>query len=325
MKQTIIIVTLGMAVLFTGACSQSRFAESVLNPMNLKLPFLPEKEPIRIGISLDDAENVPMYQVSRWGTTQKVEPWLPMGDALSRRLGRPVRFVPLTPMQIAHHLDGEYLNFALVSENDFSEIRREVPDAGVVLASSVKLVKQGYIVASARSNIADVGEIAEKRFAFGPAANVSMQEPADTELHEATLKTLADEGVPLDKIQATVLPVPTREQFHLTWEETAKEIVFGVGTAAGVLEANFFESLPKTGGQWNPVKPKLSQDQFRILAKTKPIIIDIFDRGPFIASNKTDEKTVSKIRRFLEQPNIRDRRAMASLGIERFTLARNDG
>lgn len=318
------MVPLGM-VFVVGGCAESRFAQSVYNPLNLKLPFLPEKEPIRIGISVDDAANVPMYQVSRWGMKQQVEPWLPMGDALSRRLGRPVRFVPLTPMQIAHHLDDEYLNFALVSENDYSEIQQEVPGAGIVLANSVKLVKQGYIVASARSEITTVQDIAGKRFAFGPAANVSLQEPADTELHDATLKTLAEGGIPLDKIQATVLPIPTREQFHLTWEETAKEIAYGPGTPAGVLDADYFESLPETGGRWNPVKPTFSQDQFRVLGKTDPIVIDTFDKGPFVASNKTDEKTVAKVRKFLQQPSDRDRQAMASLGIGRFTLAQNDG
>ncbi|HUU94505.1 MAG TPA: PhnD/SsuA/transferrin family substrate-binding protein [Phycisphaerae bacterium] len=298
--------TLLLAVLVAGCGRSELFSESVWDPFGLTRAFGPHAEPVRIGLSYEQAG---VFDVRRWG---KQAPWDTLVRKLSAELGRPVEIENLEPFQIEFHLrETGRLQFALVTAADYLEMSASGP-VGEVLAISETRTRQGVIVAGAKSDIGGIKELRGRRFAFGPRG--------DAVLHDATLLTLADAGVARSDL-ATLIPGVL--QFHISSREAAKEVAYGL-TGAGVIEAEEFDAYPATGGRWVPFAETFSKDQFRELGRTPAIREQTMGEGPFVAGPHTDRELAERVRAFLLAAKRDNPQVVRSLGFGRFRPAPAD-
>ncbi len=298
-------------VLCIGGCQAERFSLSVLNPLNLQLPFLPYERPLRIGIVCSDRG---VFNPANWDFTGTGSPWNPLRLALERSLNKPVQVEPLKGFQVAAHLQSGRLDFALLSAADYLSLEEEYDGLGKVLAISEVRRRQGLIVAKASSSIEHISDIRGKRFAFGPRD--------DAVLFAGAIEALEAAGVKASELQKELLPIPNSFQTHVSSREAAFEVVYGVGTEVGVVDADEYEAYPESGGSF--LLRTFSKADFRILGRTAEVVADTIDEGPFVASLAADPKDVERVRAFLLRAGQENRRALASMGLAGFRHANGD-
>jgi len=304
-RSILTIVMLLLSGLQIGCGDKSSFSASVWDPFGLTWRLDPHAEPVRIGLACDYGG---IFDVQTWG--QKA-PWDDLVHELSQHLGRPVVVENLKPFQIGFHLTDETgrLQFALVSAEDYLAMVEEQP-VGPVVALSQARHRQGVVVARANSEITETSDLKGERFAFGPSD--------DPVLHDATVAYLAEAGVPTSDLKTLI---PDQLQFHISSREAAKEVAYGLGTNAGVIEAEEFDAYPASGGRWIPFAETFSKDQFRELGRTPATRIDTIGEGPFVAGKRTDRELVDQVRSFLLAAAQENPRVVRSLGFARFRPA----
>jgi len=313
-RTAVVCAGLILSAVAVGGCAGSSFSQSVWNPFHLELGFDLQQKPARIGIT---PAQEGLLALENWFLVRKAPPYARLRDALGRHLGCGVQIQELEPFQIAAHLQSGRIQYALVSDEDYASMTQERP-VGEVLASATPLTRRGLIVASAKSDIESLSQIKGKRFAFGPKD--------DPVLAIATLEALQAAGVAKDDIQKELLPVilnPDRLQYHISSHEAAKEIVYGIGTETGVLEASEYDSFPETGGRLIPIR--FAKDQFRILGETETVRSETTLAGPFVASSHADPQTTRKIVEFLSSAHVDRSRALHDLGLAHFDVTAGAG
>ncbi|HNO77436.1 MAG TPA: PhnD/SsuA/transferrin family substrate-binding protein [Phycisphaerae bacterium] len=311
-KSSPILIIVGMlaASLATG-CSEQTFSSSVLNPFDFKMPFVPQKEPVRIGIV---SEGVGLFDPSTWKIGEVGSPWTPLRLRLERYLNSPVQISPLKPFQVAAHLQSGRVDFAFLSAREYVDLSKEFGDLGTVIAVSDVLERQGLIVADAKSDIQSLKDIAGKRFSFGPAGDPVL----DTKARE----TLVANGVEIDSIQKEILPIPNTFQHHISSAESAYEIAYGLGTSVGVIEKSEYLDYPESDGSF--LLRTFGKDNFRVLAQTEPVRVDTIPEGPFLAASDTDEELIQRVQKFLLSASENDQSALSAMGLAGFVTPVGD-
>ncbi len=304
---TLICAGLVLCVVWSAGCSQTSFSESVWNPFHLEFNFDITQDPLRIGIVYSGEG---LLTLEKWFLLRKAPPYARLRSELGRHLGCAVQFMELEPFQIAAHLQSGRIQYALVSDKDY-QIMTEAGASGLIVASAAPLTRRGVIVASAKSSIQSLAEIKGRRFAFGPKD--------DPVLAVAALAALESAGVGKGDIKKELLPViPNAEwlQYHISSFEAAKEIVYGLGTEVGVIEAAEYESFPDTGGRLIPLR--LAKDNFRVLGETETVRSQTTLAGPFIASPQADPEVTRKVVEFLSTAHTKTPKALHNVGLARF-------
>ncbi len=282
--------------------SQKNFSTTFWNPLGLKLPFSPDVEPIRVGVVADgsDGWNI-SWDVRAWWDMQAKAPFSELRGALQATLNKPVQISALKPFQVAAHLESGRLDFALLTDAQLEEVKKDSKEFELV--ARAKLAgRTGLIVSKADSDIQSIKDVAGQRFSFGPRG--------DAVYHYATLAALQEQGITINDIQKEIIPIQTL-QYHISAAESAKEIAFGL-TTVGVIDKDEYEALSDTGATLLPPRP--AKDQFRVLGATKMIAL-----GPFVASKHCDSETVATVRRLLLEADHERPTMVASLGIASFT------
>ena len=299
---------LGILTLLCAGCASSGFSQSVWNPFGLKPLFGPKGETIRIAI-VDSHEGV--FDTADWAFIQRRAPWEPLARALSSSIGHPVEFRQLKPFQIAYHLQTGRCQFALVSGDTYQLLADENVPA-TVLAEAEVLRRQGVIVANAKSKIRSLADLKGKRFAFGPRT--------DPILFYAALEVLDRAGIsPSDLRQELVLTgFDGSLQNRRSSRMAAKEIAYGVGTDAGVIEAAEYDAYPETGGRWLPLFFSFSKDQFVELARTEAVEAVTLTDATFIAGVCVEPELADKVRAFLTSAHKEKPEVAHALGFSRF-------
>ena len=160
------VLLAGMLLAVVAGCGgQKKFTATILNPLNLELPFLPYQKPVRVGIVY---QNKGIFDPATWDVANIGSPWTPLQTRMQRKLGVPVQFVALEPFQVAAHLQSGRLQFAFLGANEYVALRDEFGPLGQVLAVSHVRERQGLIVTKASSDVRSLADLAGKRFAFGP-------------------------------------------------------------------------------------------------------------------------------------------------------------
>lgn len=303
-----------LLAIVTAGCQQQDRGYSVFNPFNLKLPFLPHQDPVRIGIAADTKG---VFDPETWDLLGMGSPWNPLAKELEKSLNRPVQIERLQPFQVAAQVQTGRLDFGLVGASDYLALSDEFGDLGEIVAVSDNAERKGLIVANARSDIHTIEDLRGKRFSFGP--------PGDPVLDMGAKKALEDAGLPVSELQKEVVAINKKTlltvnslQHHISANESAYEIAYGLGTHAGVIEADDYDRWPETGGSM--LLRTYAKDRFRILGATEEIKLDTMPEGPVIVSKETDPELRSKVSDFLLSAHARHRDALMAMGMERFRL-----
>jgi len=296
-----------LAALVGGCGETSFFSSSTWDPFGLMYPGGMHAEPVRIGLCCDYRG---VFDIRNWG---RRAPWDDLTRELSAYLGRPVAVEALEPFQAGFHLrETGRLDFALMNATDYLEANQK-GSIGSVLAMSEPRTRQGVVVARATSAIQEMSDLKGQFFAFGPQD--------DPVLFHATVAALKASGVALSDIRTLF---PGQQQCHIASRECAKEIIYGLGTEAGVIEAEEFDAYPATGGRWIPLAETFSKDQFRVLGRTEPVEVISLGAGPWVAGGHADPKVVERVREFLLQADRAHPDVLRSLGFARFRAAPGD-
>jgi ABC-type phosphate/phosphonate transport system substrate-binding protein len=308
-------VVLAATMLWAAGCQtpgqRQQFTATVLNPLNLELPFLPYQEPVRVGIV---HRQTGIFDPATWDVAKIGSPWTPLQMRLQKKLGRPVQIEQFKPFQVAAHLQSGRLDFAFLAAGDYVDLTQEFGELGRVIAVSDVLERRGLIVAKAKSDIRDLADVRGKRFAFGPSG--------DPVLDAGAKRALAAAGVAPEDLQKELLPIPDAFQYHISSNEAAYEVVHGLGTDVGVIEKADYAAYPETGG--NLLLRKFSKADFRVLGETEPHRVETISTGPFIASREADPQLVEDVREFLIGAATAHRSALATMGLSRFQPAPAD-
>jgi len=299
------VLAAGLLPLIVAGCQDQKFTATVLNPLNLKLPFLPYQKPVRIGIVHESAG---IFDPSTWDIAQVGSPWTPLASRLQRHLRKPVQVEDLAAFQVAAHLQSGRIDFAFLAAEDYVKLADEFGSLGEIIAVSEVRTRRGLIVTKANSPVQSLADIRGRRFSFGPAN--------DPVLSDAAKAALEAGGVPLDSLQKEVLPVPGSFQHHISSNESAFEIVHGLGTDAGVIEKSEYDAYPETGGSF--LLRKFSKANFRVLGETAPLRVKTISEGPFIASKETAPELKDDVREFLLAANRREQPALHAMGLSAF-------
>lgn len=311
-KSSPILIIVGMlAACLAAGCSEQTFSSSVLNPFDFKMPFVPQKEPVRIGIV---SQRVGLFDPSTWKIGEVGSPWTPLRLRLERYLDAPVQISPLKPFQVAAHLQSGRVDFAFLSAREYIDLSEEFGDLGSVIAVSDVLERQGLIVADAKSDIQSLKDIAGKRFSFGPAGDPVL----DTKARES----LVANGVAIESIKKEILPIPNTFQHHISSAESAYEIAYGLGTSVGVIEKSEYLDYPESDGSF--LLRTFGKDNFRVLAQTEPVRVDTIAEGPFLAAGDTDEELIQRVQKFLLSASENDQSALNAMGLAGFVTPVGD-
>jgi len=291
-----------LALLACPACQQSSpgstFSTHIWDPFGLMPRLGLEGEPVRVAFI---ATTNAVLDMRTWWDVRERTPWTGFQRELAGHLGRPVMVEQLQPFQVAVHLEAGRIDFALLTDAQLEEIRKQ-GDFCRPIARAVNLDRVGLIVASAKSDVSSLADIKGRRFAFGP--------PGDAVLHYGATAALASAGVTYNSIQRELIPLNSL-QFHISSFEVAKEVAYGL-TSVGVIDKAEYDSYPDAGGRIFPTS--YSKDQFRVLGQTAAVTL-----GPVVVSNKTDPALADSVKAFLLSVE-KDRPAVATaLGIQGFT------
>ncbi len=308
---TMLMVAGLLAATLNSGCSEQTFSSSILNPFDFKMPFVPQKKPIRIGIV---SQKVGLFDPSTWKIGEVGSPWTPLRLRLERQLDAPVQISPLKPFQVAAHLQSGRVDFAFLSAREFVDLSKEFGDLGSVIAVSDVLERQGLIVADAKSKIKTLADIPGHRFSFGPAG--------DPVLDTKTRETLKSNGVAIKSIKKELLPIPNTFQHHVSSAESAYEIAYGIGTHVGVIEKSDYLDYPESGGSF--LLRTFGKDSFRVLAETDPVRVETIPEGPFIAAADTDEMLIQKVQAFLLEASEKNQSALKPMGLAGFVAPVGD-
>lgn len=306
-----VTLALAAAALSAGCQQGPTFSKTILNPLNLPLPFLPYEKPVRVGVA---HQHGGIFDPSRWDIAQVGSPWTPLRGRLEHHLGRPVQIEDMEPFQIVAHLNSGRLDFAVLPAKDYVALEKDIGDAGKVIAVSQVQARQGLIVARVSSSIQSIGDLKGKRFAFGPAGDVV--------LDLAAKEALRTGGVNPDELQKELLPVPNTFQHHISANESAYEVVYGIGTEAGVIEQADYDAYPQSGG--SILLRTFAKDNFKVLGQTSPVSIDTIPEGPVLAAKHTDDKLVGSVQSFLLSAQKDEPAAMRTLGLSGFHAPQGD-
>ncbi|MCP4594383.1 MAG: phosphate/phosphite/phosphonate ABC transporter substrate-binding protein [bacterium] len=319
MKPTTLSLTvLALGAVLMAGCSQAEFSESIWNPFHLEFAFDITQPPVRMAIAHPEEG---MLALESWFLVREAPPHAGLRNALGRHLGCRVQIQELKPFQIAAHLQSGRIQYALVSQANYEAMLEDGP-VGEIIATATPLIRKGLIVASAKSGIEEISQIKGKRFAFGPKDDAILDIAAAHALEVAGISKadIHKELIPLLPKEDLIPLRPNLErlQYHLSSFESAKEIVYGLGTEVGVIEAAEYESYPETGGRLLPLR--FAQDDFRILGETEETRSETTLAGPFVASPVADPETTRKILEFLSAADARNRRALHDVGLARFDV-----
>jgi ABC-type phosphate/phosphonate transport system substrate-binding protein len=295
----------------SAGCSEQTFSSSVLNPFDFKLPFVPQKEPVRIGMV---SQRVGLFDPSTWKIGEVGSPWTPLRLRLERYLDSPVQISPLKPFQVAAHLQSGRIDFAFLSARQYIDLSKEFGDLGRVMAVSKVLERQGLIVADANSEIRSLKDIPGNRFSFGPAG--------DPILDAQARETLKANGVDVDTIKKEIIPIPNTFQHHISSAESAYEIAYGIGTSVGVIEKSEYLDYPESGGSF--LLRTFGKDNFRVLAETDPVRVKSISEGPFLAAGDTDEELIQRVQSFLLSASEKEQSALEPMGLAGFVTPAGD-
>jgi len=292
-------------------CADEKFTATILNPLNLELPFVPYQEPVRIGIV---SQRAGLFDPSTWKIGEVGSPWTPLRLRLERYLDAPVQISQLKPFQVAAHLQSGRVDFAFLSARHYIDLSKEFGDLGSVIAVSSVLERQGLIVADAKSDVHSLKDIAGKRFSFGPAGDPVL----DTKARE----TLIANGVDIATIKKEILPIPNTFQHHISSAESAYEIAYGIGTTVGVIEKSEYLDYPESDGSF--LLRTFGKDNFRVLAETEPVRVDTIAEGPFLAAGDTNEELIQRVQKFLLRASEDDQPALNAMGLAGFVTPVGD-
>ncbi|MFQ5492199.1 MAG: phosphate/phosphite/phosphonate ABC transporter substrate-binding protein, partial [Phycisphaerae bacterium] len=291
-----------------GGCGEaSLFSVSTWDPMGVRFMLDLHNKPVTIGLC---HEQKGVFDITHWG---EKPPWDAFRKRLQEHLHRPVRFENFEPFQIGFHLDQTgRIDFALLNAADYVKMTEE-GTAGKILAISQRRLRQGVIVANAKSDIQSPADLKGRNFAFGPKN--------DPVLHLAALSYLQANGVDAKDLRS---PVLGGLQHHISSKEAAKQIAYVLGTDAGVVEAEDYDAWPETGGRWFPLPETFSKDQFRVLGRTEKVVAETIGEGPFLVGEHVDDELVQAMRAFLIEADRKNRRALNDLGFSGFRAAPAD-
>jgi len=292
-------------------CTETTFSKTLSAPFAAKPLFL-SGDPVRIGIAAPPESSKSVLNPVQW-LQMEPPPWYELENQLSRKLNRPVVVEPMEPFQIAAHLRSGRIDFAWLPAVDYLEMLKD-GELGQVLALSEGGIRRGLIVTAAASHVQGIGDLKQRRFAFGPKG--------DPVLDVAARETLSEAGISDADLAKELLPLPGSLQHHVSSEEAAKEIIYGLnlgdlGTAAGVIEESEYMAYAETGGRLLPL-PRFSKDQFRILGRTEPMPIQTVENGPVMAGKETDPELSATVSEFLLALHDKHRDATRDLGVARF-------
>jgi ABC-type phosphate/phosphonate transport system substrate-binding protein len=302
------MTTLAITCVLTAGCQDTRFSRTIINPLNLQLPFLPYEHPVLIGLVHDGSG---IFDPKDWdldAIPQLGEPTTPLQKQLQKRLRRPISFQQLKPFQAAAHLMSGRVDFACFGAADFVHMEEQYGEIGEVIAVTEILLRRGLIVANVYSDINELSQIRGQRFSFGPRG--------DPVLDLAAKATLAEAGILPDDLKKEMLPIPNSLQYHLSANESAFEVVYGLGTSVGVIEEADYESYPPSGG--NVLLRKFAKDNFRVLAKTAPHRVETIERGPLVASTRADRELIDAVQAELLDMSASQPAALAAMGLAAF-------
>lgn len=300
-----VLLSAGLLITLTGCQDRQKFTATILNPLNLKLPFLPYQQPVRIGMVHAQKG---IFDPATWDIARVGSPWTPLALRLQRKLGQPVQIADLEPFQVAAHLQSGRIDFAFLAAEDYVKLTDEFGELGKVIAVSEVQERQGLIVARTFSDIKSLADVRGRRFAFGPAG--------DPVLDIGAREALEAAEVPVESLQRELLPVPNSYQHHISSNEAAYEIVYGLGTDVGVIEKSEYEAYPDKGG--NFLMRTFSKANFRVLGETKAVRVNTIPEGPFLAAADTDPHVVQAVQKFLLSAHDKDPAALSAMGLAAF-------
>ncbi len=264
----------GLGALLTvlaGCAASQQVGDAVLLPMRVLLQM---KEPVRVGITRVHVN--PLVQA----------PWLPLEQALSKKLGRPVQVTAYRPFQIRSQLQRGYLDFAILSATDFAEIGGT--ECCQLLAQPINTLgartRHGLIIAKKDSKVQGLVELKGQRFAFGPSW--------DAASHLAAAYAFMEAGVEPTDIPRELVPVPMTRRHHLDSFEVGKAVAYEPLLPAGAVDEVDYNSWPDKGG--SIVLQTISKDEFRVICKTVEL-----PEGPIVASCRADAKLVAAVKDYL--------------------------
>ncbi len=300
--------------LFVIYCSGCGTTDLIWNPFELEslLPFT--GKPIRIAIA--DADTG-VFDTNQWAFIKRESPWGALQRDISVGLLRPVKIEPLKPFQIAAMLKSGRCQYAIISQADVAKFQADGLEL-TVLARGKVLRRQGVLVAGARTGITSLADIKGKQFAFGPRR--------DPVLFFAALKKLDEAGVSPSDIQQefAITGFEGALQNHISSREAAKEIVYRLGTPAGIIEASEYDAYPDTGGIWLPLLYTFSKNQFVELGRTDVIESESIPDAVFVACASAKKRVTEKVRRLLLSLHNRNVDAVHALGFARFESLQNE-
>lgn len=265
--------------------------------------------PVRVAI-VADARGI--FDPQQWARRMRPPPWTSLSEELAECLRRPVQIETLEPDQIAFHLESGRLHFAFVSAEALEQMTESAPDYRIIAVSQARR-RQGVIVARAGSGVKSIADLKGRRFAFGPRG--------DDIMDRATVEALEAGGVRLADLSREILPIPGLYQHHISSFEAAKEVAFGLGTDAGVVEAAEFDAYPATGGKLGLWGPRFSKDMFVELGRTREVVTPTIDGGSFIAAHWVSPDLVAAVRRFLLDADECHPQVTRGLGLAQFRPA----
>ncbi len=257
--------------LLVGCAASQRVGDAVLLPMRVLLRM---KEPVRIGITRVHVN--PLVQA----------PWLPLEQALSKKLGRPVQLIAYRPSQIHSQLQRGYLDFAILSATDFAEIGGT--ECCQILAQPVNSlgtrVRHGLIIAKKDAKVQALADLKGQRFAFGPSW--------DAASHLAAAYAFMQAGVEPNDIARELVPVPMARRHHLDSFEVGKAVAYEPLLPAGAVDEVDYSGWPDKGG--SIMFQTISKDEFRVIGRTVEL-----PEGPVVASCRADAKLVATVKEYL--------------------------
>ena len=217
---------------------------------------------------------------------------------LENHVNQPVRIELCVPFQLEFHLNNGFCQFAFVSPVIYAGLadRERFPVLAVATDVRGRAARPAFLVVRADSAVQSVQELRGARVAFGPSD--------DGRTYAAALEMLGRHGVSRDDLAKELLPIPGLWLKHLSDGEAVADSVRSGSSDAGFIDQADWERMFESGDKTDA----LSSDEFRILARTRPVP-DVL----LIASPKTDPDMVETVRAFMLAAGLRHASALKPL------------